>query len=322
MHGRLQRFAWWVLGYNIAVVLWGAYVRATGSGAGCGSHWPLCNGVVVPRGAGTATLIEFSHRLTSGLALLGVLALLIWVWRAFGRGHPARRGALWSLLLILVEAGIGAGLVLFELVADNASMARALFMAAHLVNTFFLLAALTLTAVWIADPSPMRFRQRRRVTLAVVACVLWLIAAGMSGAVAALGDTLYPSETLADALRADLSPTSHFLLRLRVLHPALAIGAGLLVMLFALRFAGSDEERRLRRTVMVLVPMQLVAGFVNVLLLAPVWLQLVHLLLADAIWIGFVMLGVEVMRQPLTRRVAAGSGLPAIEPRSSQASGS
>jgi cytochrome c oxidase assembly protein subunit 15 len=180
MHDRLQRFAWWVLGYNVAVVLWGAYVRATGSGAGCGSHWPLCNGDVVPRGAGAATLIEFSHRLTSGLALLGVLALVIWVWRACGRGHRARRGALWSLLLILVEAGIGAGLVLFELVADNASMARALFMAAHLVNTFFLLAALTLTAVWIADPAPMRFRRRPRVTLAVVVCVVWLIGAGMS----------------------------------------------------------------------------------------------------------------------------------------------
>lgn len=310
MHDRLQRFAWWVLGYNVAVVLWGAYVRATGSGAGCGSHWPLCNGVVVPRGAGAATLIEFSHRLTSGLALLGVLALLIWVWRAFGRGHPARRGALWSLLLIFVEAGIGAGLVLFELVADNESMARALFMAAHLVNTFFLLAALTLTAVWIVDPSPMRFRQRPRVTLAAGVCVAWLVGAGMSGAVAALGDTLYPSATLADALRADLSPTSHFLLRLRVLHPALAIGAGLLVIFFALRFAGSDQERRLRRTVMVLVPVQLAAGFVNVLLLAPVWLQLVHLLLADAIWIGFVMLGMGVLRSPLARRVAAGSGLP------------
>ena len=322
MREGLQRFAWSVLGYNVAVVLWGAYVRATGSGAGCGSHWPLCNGEVVPRGASAATLIEFSHRLTSGLALLGVLALVIWIWRACGRGHRARRGALWSLLLILVEAGIGAGLVLFELVADNASMARALFMAAHLVNTFFLLAALTLTAVWIADPSPMRFRQRPRVTLAHAVCVVWLIGAGMSGAVAALGDTLYPSATLADALRADLSPTSHFLLRLRVLHPALAIGAGLLVIFFALRFAGPDGTVRLRNGLIALVAGQLAAGFLNVLLLAPVWLQLLHLLLADAIWIGFVMLGAAVMRRPLAGHVAAGSGLQGIEPRTSQASGS
>lgn len=311
MRDGLQRFAWWVLGYNVAVVLWGAYVRATGSGAGCGSHWPLCNGEVVPRGAGAATLIEFSHRLTSGLALLGVLALLIWVWRACGRGHPARRGALWSLLLILVEAGIGAGLVLFELVADNESMARALFMAAHLVNTFFLLAALTITALRIGDSAPMRFRQRPRVTLALAVCVVWLMGAGMSGAVAALGDTLYPSATLADALRADLAPTSHFLLRLRVLHPALAIGAGLLVIFFALRFAGQDGRgtTRLQRGLFALVAVQLAAGFVNVVLLAPVWLQLLHLLLADAIWIGFVMLGVEVLRSPLERRAAAGSRL-------------
>ena len=54
------RFAWAVLAANLAVVAWGAFVRATGSGAGCGQHWPPCNGAVVPRSPTAETAIEFS----------------------------------------------------------------------------------------------------------------------------------------------------------------------------------------------------------------------------------------------------------------------
>src|SRR5688500_17618370 len=145
------RFAWTVLAYNVAVICWGAYVRATGSGAGCGNHWPLCNGEVLPRSPGLATMIEFSHRLTSGLALIGVAALLVWTFRAAGRGAPARSAAVCSLVFILLEAAVGAGLVLFELVADNATMARAMFMVVHLINPFLLLRPLSLSASWLSD---------------------------------------------------------------------------------------------------------------------------------------------------------------------------
>ena len=154
-----------MLAYNLAVILWGAYVRAIGSGAGCGAHWPLCNGEVIPRAPTVETLIEYSHRLTSGLALLAVVALLIWTWRACAAGHPARRGAVLSMVFILTEAAVGAGLVLFELVADNATMARAMFMAAHLVNTFLLVAALTLTAWWLSGGGPTDIRARRGIAL-------------------------------------------------------------------------------------------------------------------------------------------------------------
>src|ERR1051325_10627142 len=118
---RFAAFSWGVLAYNLAVIVWGGYVRASGSGAGCGSHWPLCNGVVLPRAAAVETVIEFSHRLTSGIALLLVVWLLVKTWRALPAGHAARRGAAWSLAFMLSEAGLGAGLVLFQLVADNAS---------------------------------------------------------------------------------------------------------------------------------------------------------------------------------------------------------
>jgi heme a synthase len=292
---RLARFAWAVLGYNLAVIAWGAYVRATGSGAGCGNHWPLCNGEVLPRSAGTATLIEFSHRLTSGLALLAVVVLAVWTFRATPRGLQARSAAVWSVVFILLEAAVGAGLVLFELVADNATMARAMFMAVHLLNTFFLLGALTLTAWWLSRPERVTTTgHARAVAMAVAGCAA-LLAAGASGAVAALGDTLFPSSTLRDALAADLSATSHLLLRLRMLHPFLAVMAAIAVVVLAARLTRSATGRRLSRLVSILVGLQIALGFANVILLAPVPLQLAHLLLADAIWIAFVLAGAEAL---------------------------
>lgn len=227
----IARSAWLVLVYNLGVIAWGAYVRATGSGAGCGAHWPLCDGRIIPRSLGVATLIEYSHRITSGLALLSVLALLWWVRKSTPQGHPARLGALMTVVFMLTEAAVGAGLVLFELVADNASMARALFMAVHLTNTFVLIAWLALTAWWLSGGEAMTPAATPGRTAALFGLLGAVIVVGVSGAIAALGDTLFPSKTLAEALAADLSPTSHMLLRLRMLHPALAIGtAGLLAV--------------------------------------------------------------------------------------------
>ena len=292
---RLPRLAWLVLGWNLAVILWGAFVRATGSGAGCGAHWPLCNGEVIPRGASVTTLVEFSHRATSGLALLLVVALLVWVWRAVPRGAPARKAAGFTMLFMLTEAGVGAGLVLFELVADNASFARALFMAVHLMNTFALVASLTLTAYWLSGGLPVAPGRRPGASALLALGAIGLVAVGTSGAVAALGDTLYPAETLAEALQADLSPTSHFLVRLRFLHPAIALvtAFGLIAMVRPLTADGRGG--RIGRLVIALTVVQLAIGGMNVILLAPVWMQMVHLLAADTLWIAFVVLAAEVV---------------------------
>jgi heme A synthase len=294
------RYAWAVLAYNVAVILWGAYVRATGSGAGCGAHWPLCNGEVLPRAPGVATMIEFSHRATSGLALIAVAVLVVATFRTCRRGHPARTGAVMSGVLILTEAAVGAGLVLFRLVADNASMARAMFVAVHLLNTYLLLGALTLTAWWLTVGLPF-VRRGGRAPL-VTGCAALLVA-GASGAVAALGDTLFPAQSLAESLRADLSFSSHLLIRLRVLHPVLAIAAAVTVAVCAARLGrrGGAPGARGARIVSSIAFGQIALGFVNVIMLAPVWLQIAHLLVADALWIGFVLLGAHA----LTSRDAA-----------------
>jgi heme A synthase len=269
-----------VLAYNLLVVLWGAYVRATGSGAGCGAHWPLCNGVVVPRAPAAATTIEFTHRLMSGGALILVAILVLWAFRAYPRQHPVRLGAALSGIFLVTEALIGAGLVLFQWVAQNASLARAVSLSLHLVNTLTLLACLALTAWWASGGAPVRFAGPHRWTVAAVLGGMMVL--GISGAIAALGDTLFPASSLAAGLRQDISPAVHFLLRLRMWHPVLAMLAGGFAAIASVRL-------RFGIVPLLLVFAQLIAGMINMVLLAPVWMQLVHLLLADLLWIALVL---------------------------------
>lgn len=298
---RLNRFAiyaWGVVACNLAVILWGAYVRASGSGAGCGSHWPLCNGEVLPRAPQVATLIELTHRLTSGAALLLVVGLLVWALRAYGKGHPVRRGAALTLAFMLTEALIGAGLVLFELVADNASTARALFLSVHLINTFLLLATMALTAWWASGGHAVRLRGQGPTAWLFALALACTLVLAVSGAVAALGDTLFPSSSLAEGLRQDFSATAHLLIRLRLLHPALAFAVGCLVLAaaaFVIRARAGAWVRRWALAVAALVLLQIALGLLNVLLLAPVWLQLAHLLLADLLWLSLVLLAASAL---------------------------
>ncbi|HEX5689765.1 MAG TPA: COX15/CtaA family protein, partial [Roseiflexaceae bacterium] len=220
---RFATFAWAVLGYNLLVILWGAYVRATGSGAGCGAHWPLCNGEIIPRSPGSEMLVELTHRATSGIALLLVVGLLIWALRSYERGHLVRRGAKLAMLFMISEALVGAGLVLFKLVADNDSIYRAVAIVIHLLNTFLLLASLVLTAWWASGGAPLRWRGQGAVGIALVLGLLGVLFVGAAGAITALGDTLFPASSLAEGLQQDFSPTAHFLLQLRVIHPIAAI---------------------------------------------------------------------------------------------------
>ncbi len=286
------RYAWGVLGWNIAVVLWGAYVRASGSGAGCGNHWPLCNGEVVPHAPQVQTLIEFTHRAMSGVAFVAVAALLVWSMRAYPRRHRARKMALASFVFLIVEALLGAGLVLFDYVGANSSVGRALYLSLHLANTLLLLGALSLTAWFSREAEPARGRLSR---LAVAALPVALLVA-ISGGIAALGDTLFPAASLAAGIRQDLSASAHFLLRLRVFHPAFAIAGGVFfawAALWVMRNSQRSQVQRIALAVLILTSVQLAAGAINLVLLAPVGMQIVHLLLADLVWISLVLMAVE-----------------------------
>jgi len=299
---RYARYAWGVLGLNFFVILWGAFVRASGSGAGCGAHWPTCNGEVIPRAPAVETLIEFTHRLTSGAALLAVIGLLVWAWRAYPPGHPARRGAAFSMLFIVTESLLGAGLVLFAWVAQDASLGRAVSMPLHLVNTFLLLAAIVLTAWWASGGADIRLRRGDARLWWFGGGLLAVVLLGASGAVAALGDTLFPAASLAEGLRQDFSSTAHFLLRLRVFHPLIAglSGAYLFALVLGrtLQRRPAGAERFLGGLLLGLFCLQVLAGITNLLLLAPVWMQLLHLFLADSVWCAFVLYCAAVFAVP------------------------
>lgn len=297
LFGRTREFrraAWAVLAYNILVVLWGAYVRASGSGAGCGSHWPLCNGSVIPRAPQVQTIIEYSHRITSGLSLVAVIGLCFWAFKLYPKAHIVRKLVSTAVVLLFVEALLGAGLVLFDYVAQNASIGRACYLAAHFTNTLLLLGALALTAWFAAEHQPkLRWRE---VPWAFWAILPVAVLVCVTGTIAALGDTLSPSTSLAAGVKLDFSPAASFLVRLRMVHPFVAAVGGLLfavVAFFALQVSSRRLIRVLAITVIVSTFVQLCAGVLNLTLLAPIWMQIVHLLLADIVWIALVLFVAE-----------------------------
>jgi heme A synthase len=269
-------------------VLWGAFVRATGSGAGCGNHWPLCNGVVTPHSPTAQTVIEFTHRATSGVDLILVGLLVIWTFRAFPRHHPARLGAVLSTVFLVTEALIGAALVLLEHVAQNASANRAYSLSTHLINTLTLLACLSLTAWWGGGKPAVQGRGKGAWTTAVTLALVMLL--GVSGAIAALGDTLFPARSLAAGIAQDFDPAASIFVRLRIWHPLIAIAVASWVGIWVTsRASRRPDARKWAWTVLALVGTPLLAGVANLLLLAPVWMQIVHLLLADLLWISLVL---------------------------------
>lgn len=294
---RFRRFAFWFLGYNVAMVLWGALVRATGSGAGCGSHWPLCNGVVVPRDPALETMIEYTHRLLSGVDLILGVILVVWAFRALPRGHAARKTSAAAGAFLLLEALAGAALVLFGWVVDDASPARGGAVVVHLTITFLLIGAITLTAALADRPSGLVLRGRGALVAALSLGVGTLLLAGATGALAALGDTLYPAGSVAQGFAQELSDGAPFLLRLRLLHPFASIAATLVLVVFAraVLLTGDVRLRAPALRLVLLLGVQLAAGALNWWLLAPVFMQLVHLLLADLVWIALLWLAAEAL---------------------------
>ncbi|MDT7542185.1 MAG: heme o synthase [Acidobacteriota bacterium] len=298
---RLAIYAWLVAAFNLLVIVWGAYVRASASGDGCGNHWPLCNGEVIPESPLVKTLVEFAHRATSGAALLLVVGLVFAAFRVRPRADRVRRGAVAALVFISFEALIGAALVKFRLVVNDDSAARAVVMSLHLVNTFLLLGSLALTAWWSSGGGRTQLRGQGSIGTLFLLALAGVIVIAVSGAVTALGDTLFPARTLAEGLRQDLSPTAHFLMRLRVLHPALAVVAGCFAVMAA-SYVGNFVRptravKRFNSMLGTLFVAQVALGIANVTMLAPAWLQLAHLLVADLFWIALVLVAAAALSE-------------------------
>ncbi len=283
-----QRFAWGVVGYNILVIVWGALVRATGSGAGCGNHWPLCNGQVIPLSPTTHTIIEFTHRqMTTGSVFL-VIGLLVWTLRTMVKGQVARAMAIASTILLFNEAILGALLVKLGYVTDNRSVGRVILLSVHLSNTLLLLGALVLTAYFLSTGQRWSDLRTKYLGWSIAGLVATLVV-GVSGSLAALGDTLFPADTLRAAMVQDFATTSPLLLRLRSVHPISAVLAGAFVLWLVAR------SRRRSIWVVSLLALQMALGLADILLLAPTWMQLAHLFGADLYWAALIVLAASVV---------------------------
>jgi len=299
------RAAWAVLAYTVVVIVFGAWVRISGSGAGCGQHWPTCHGEIAHLPRSIETVIELTHRVTSGLCMVAAFALMIWGLVRFRRPHPVRWGVVLAMVFMIFEALLGAGLVLLELVGNNDSVSRAVVMAIHLSNTCLLTGAMAFVA-WTAahQGRGARLRGAGPRSWLLISSLVLVVAVSMSGAVTALGDTLYPvaaDGSIVEHLSADQSLTAHFLQRMRVIHPLMAIAVGLYLLWLAIalpHMPATAEVRKLGNIVGGLVVAQLCAGVVNIMLSAPSYLQLIHLALATCLWIALVLLALAASPVP------------------------
>ena len=292
---RFARYAWLLLGYTLLVILFGAVVRITGSGAGCGQHWPSCNGELLQMPQTLKTAIEYTHRATSGLSVLAIMGLLGAAFRIYPLGHATRRAAVLAFAMILVEALIGALLVKLRLVENDASFGRILVLPLHLISTALLTAALTWCAYFASRSSASVRRVTGPARLLLFLAGLGILLVSATGAVTALGDTVYPvhASGLSARIQEDQGASASLLQRTRDIHPLLALGVAAFVAYAATLLPAYCPGRAVRRAsqyLAVAICLQVLAGVTNVFLSAPGQMQVIHLLLANVTWISLILL--------------------------------
>lgn len=295
---RFAKYTWFVLGFNILVILWGVFLRGSKSGDGCGQHWLTCQGEVIPSAPELKTVIEFSHRITSSMAGILIVLLLIWAFRRWrSEGNEQNRltlnAAVGSFIFVVIEGLLGAGLVLTGNTAENLTPERPLWMAGHLINTLILLAFLTFAARFASGGTRLAFRVQAKYLVALFIGTIAIFLVGISGSVAALSHMIFPAGTLVESVAQDFSPTSHFLLRLRLLHPITAILTSVFLIFLTgwlTKECGNGKNvSRWSNILSILVLAQIAFGTATLLMRAPIVMQLGHLFFADLIWISFVL---------------------------------
>jgi heme A synthase len=304
--GRQRLFSWiaWsTVVFNLAVIAGGTIVRATGSGDGCGETWPKCGDRFVPPNATVETLIEFSHRVSSFLAGVGVATVFFLALWVFKKGHIVRKTAFIAGVLLIIEALLGAALVLYGWVDDDTSIGRMIAVALHLTNTFLLLGALSLTAWWgSGNPWPDFGGNRDKLRWLIVGAATILVL-GATGALNAIGDAVFPPDVVSSGLVDKFGPGAPLLLQLRVIHPVLAVVGGIFVAWIAVRLSAESPEKpkRLAFAITLIVFSQMFVGVANIYLQTPLFMQVTHLMIADVLWIVFVVFGATVLEQDRAR---------------------
>ena len=301
-----SKIAWWSLVVNLGVVAWGAYLRAMQYGDGCGSHWPLCDGESKPLHGPIAKIVEFSHRGSTGLTLLFAVALILLGRRWFPAGSQTRKFAYIVGAFVALEALVGMVLVKFGLVANNASPQRAWVMSFHVVSTFLLMAATTWAAYTGTGGRRLVFKGQGAVGWMLALGFAMLAGLGVSGAISALGHTLDP---VPDVLREAVRPGAFWMVRLQPYHPYVSLAVGMFMVLIATLLGNLRPSPEVRRAGIIMVGaflIELGIGLANILLKAPIGLQMVHLAAADAAVVTFAYFAAAALASSVAHREQSG----------------
>jgi len=278
----------------ISSILAGAIVRATGSGDGCGSTWPTCKGKIIPQLSDIPELIEFSHRAVSGILLVVTLIIFLKT-RDLEKNNLKKVISNYLTFFVVLEALIGAVIVLFEWVGLNSSLPRIVAVPIHLVNTFGLLACFI--ALYKVVKDDLQSIKGIVDNHFLIVLSLFLLS-GATGSITALADVLFPSESFIQGFMEDFDKTSELLTRLRILHPIVASLLSILLFFESNRLKKTYKLNTKSLKLMVLVAVTL--GVVNVL--SNIWLPLsvLHLAIADFLWITYIYVSIEKTRNNLS----------------------
>lgn len=275
---------------SILSILAGAFVRATGSGDGCGSTWPTCKGKIIPQLSDTSEVIEFSHRSVSGILLIVTLIIFI-KSRSMSKGSIVRTTVNFLTFFVLFEAAIGAVIVLYEWVGLNSSLPRIIAVPIHLVNTFGLLACYAILYKVLLNnfKNIKQLWDRRFVFIAFL-----FLLSGATGSITALADVLFPSASFYEGLMEDFDRTSELLTRLRILHPMVATGLSVALII---------ESRKIQKDYkidvkffQILVFIAVILGVLNVLSNILLLLSILHLAIADLLWITYIYVSMDKIK--------------------------
>lgn len=287
---KFSKLAWFNLIWTVLVILWGAVVRATNSGAGCGKFWPLCGQSLIPTFDIFHTYIEFAHRVMSGILLVTIFAMFLYGRRLYKADKARRDLNTLVFVFLIIESLLGAGLVVFELVEDNDSILRIFAVSLHLLNTFVLVALTALNAYYSTSVNTSLIKLNVRKVSKIG--LLLILVIGISGAVTSLADTLFPPSTFTETMNEWIDPTAHVLQRLRPYHPFFAIAFGLAIIAYLDHFFNPMTERgkKLKTWIKALIFVQFGLGMLNIVLHVPLYMQITHLLIAELIWITAIFL--------------------------------
>ena len=278
---------------SIASILAGAFVRATGSGDGCGATWPTCKGKIIPALSDTSELIEFSHRSVSGVLL--VVTLIIFAkTRKFQKESLVRTVTNYLTFFVIFEALIGAVIVIFEWVGLNSSLPRIIAVPIHLVNTFGLLGSYAILYKILQDDL-QNIKNMFNKNFLLISSLFLL--SGATGSITALADVLFPSASFVEGFLADFDRTSEVLTRLRILHPIISSILSIVLYVYA---TGIRKKYNVSvKPLQILILIAVFLGVINVLSNIVLPLSILHLAIADFLWISYIYVSIDLTKNNL-----------------------